>query len=379
MQSKKVINPHCIVFRDKILLPSEGFIQTHYHAFNKLRPVYLANKLGWHENEIKEKKILTSTTSIGQFWFKQTGKLSLKNINNLNPQVIHAHFGRGGALVLPLAQKLGLPLYVTYHGGDATKYTHQKSRIIPTIYQRRLKNLQSYATGFLCVSKFIAQRLADQGFPRHKLITHYIGINCKNIIKPTIKNGPMLFVGRLTKKKGVDLLLKAIRKLQEEKKGPLPSLYIAGSGSQEASLKKLANGLKTIKFIGWQNHIALQKIMKDAQAVIVPSREANDGDCEGLPTVILEAIRAGTVVIATNHAGIPEIIEDKVSGLLTPEGDINALADSLQYVMLNQNKIVSFVKTAQSRLRKDFNATKQSKRLQEILLGKSRPNNYDFR
>jgi len=378
MQSKKVINPHCIVFRDKILLPSEGFIQTHYHAFNKLRPVYLANKLGWHENEIKEKKILTSTTSIGQFWFKQTGKLSLKNINNLNPQVIHAHFGRGGALVLPLAQKLGLPLYVTYHGGDATKYTHQKSRIIPTIYQRRLKNLQSYANGFLCVSKFIAQRLADQGFPRHKLITHYIGINCKNIIKPTIKNGPMLFVGRLTKKKGVDLLLKAIRKLQE-KKGPLPSLYIAGSGSQEASLKKLANGLKTIKFIGWQNHIALQKIMKDAQAVVVPSQEADDGDCEGLPTVILEAIRAGTVVIATNHAGIPEIIEDKVSGLLTPEGDINALADSLQYVMLNQNKIVSFVKTAQSRLRKDFNATKQSKRLQEILLGNSRPNNYDFR
>ena len=378
MQSKKVINQHCIVFRDKILLPSEGFIQTHYHEFNKLRPVYLANKLGWHENEIKEKKILTSTTSIGQFWFKQTGKLSLKNINNLNPQVIHAHFGRGGALVLPLAQKLGLPLYVTYHGGDATKYTHQKSRIIPTIYQRRLKNLQSYANGFLCVSKFIAQRLADQGFPRHKLITHYIGINCKNIIKPTIKNGPMLFVGRLTKKKGVDLLLKAVRKLQE-KKGPLPSLYIAGSGSQEASLKKLANGLKTIKFIGWQNHIALQKIMKDAQAVVVPSREADDGDCEGLPTVILEAIRAGTVVIATNHAGIPEIIEDKVSGLLTPEGDINALADSLQYVMLNQNKIVSFVKTAQSRLIKDFNATKQSQRLQEILLGKSRPNNYDFR
>ena len=372
MQSKKIIKPHCIVFRDKLLLPSEGFIQTHYHEFNKLTPIYLANKFDWRQNEIKEKKLLTTKTSIGQFWFKQTGKLSLKDINNLNPQVIHAHFGRGGALVLPLAQKLGLPLYVTYHGGDATKYTHQKSRLIPTIYQRRLKNLQSYANGFLCVSKFIAQRLADQGFPQHKLITHYIGIDCKNIIKPIVKNGPMLFVGRLTKKKGVDLLLKAVRKLQEEK-GPLPSLYIAGSGSQEASLKKLANGLKTVKFIGWQNHKALQKIMKEAQAVIVPSREADDGDWEGLPTVILEAIRAGTVVVATNHAGIPEIIEDKVSGLLTPEDDINALADSLKYVMLNQKKIVSFVKTAQSRLRKDFNATKQSKRLQKILLGKSGP------
>lgn len=378
MQSKKKFTKlHCIVFRDKLLLPSEGFIQTHYHEFNKLTPVYLANKLDWLENVIKEKKILTASTSIGKFWFKQTGRLCLKDINNLNTQVIHAHFGRGGALVLPLAQKLGLPLYVTYHGGDATKYTHQKSRIIPTIYQRRLKNLQSYANGFLCVSKFIAHRLADQGFPRHKLITHYIGINCKNIIKPIMKNGPMLFVGRLTKKKGVDLLIKAIRKLQD-KKGPLPSLYIAGSGGQEASLKKLANGLKTIKFIGWQNHSDLQKLMKEAQAVVVPSREADDGDCEGLPTVILEAIRAGTVVVATNHAGIPEIIEDKVSGLLTPEGDINALADSLKYVMLNQKKIVSLVKTAQSRLRKDFNATKQSKRLQKILLGKSGPSNYDL-
>ena len=186
----------------------------------------------------------------------------------------------------------------------------------------------------------------------------------------------MLFVGRLTKKKGVDLLIKAIRKLQE-KKGPLPSLYIAGSGDQEASLKKLAIGLKTIKFIGWQNHSDLQKLMKEAQAVVVPSREADNGDCEGLPTVILEAIRAGTVVVATNHAGIPEIIDDKVSGLLTPEGDVNALADSLKYVMLNQKKIVSFVKTAQSRLRKDFDATKQSKRLQKILLGKSGPYNYD--
>ena len=158
-------------------------------------------------------------------------------------------------------------------------------------------------------------------------------------------------------------------KLQENKK-PLPNLQIVGTGDQETSLRKLANGLKTVKFLGWQNHKAVQKLMQQAQAVIVPSREAGNGDCEGLPTVILEAIRAGTVVIATNHAGIPEIISDKVTGLLSPEGDKDALANSINYVMLNQNKIVSFIKAAQSRLRRDFNAAKQSKRLEKILLGR---------
>jgi colanic acid/amylovoran biosynthesis glycosyltransferase len=184
-------------------LPSEGFILNHYHEFKKLKLVYIGNKFDWRENEIKEEKILTARTSIGKFWFKQTGQLSRKKINAINPHVLHAHFGRGGALALPLAQKFGLPLYVTYHGGDATKYTHQKNRLIPSIYQRRLKNLQQYASGFLCVSNFIAQRLEAQGFPKNKLITHYIGIDCKNIIKPIKKNGPMLFVGRLTKKRAL--------------------------------------------------------------------------------------------------------------------------------------------------------------------------------
>ena len=61
--------------------------------------------------------------------------------------------------------------------------------------------------------------------------------------------------------------------------------------------------------------------MRSCSAVVVPSHQAPDGDCEGLPTVILEAIRAGCPVIATNHAGIPEIITDNASGILAIEND----------------------------------------------------------
>jgi len=361
---------HCLVFRDKLLLPSEGFIPTHYRGFDRLQPVYVANRFGWCADELVGPKLATGRGPIGRFLFKQTGHVDLGPMRAFDPVALHAHFGRGGALALPLARQLGLPLYVTYHGGDATKNTHQRQRLIPTIYQRRLAALQDYARAFLCVSDFVARRLADQGFPRDKLVTHYIGIDCSRLEAPQARTGPYLFAGRLTGKKGVDVLLAAMRRLQAAGH-VVPRLDIAGAGPDEALLRAAADGLDTVRFLGWQTPDALAKLMARATAVVVPSREAADGDCEGLPTVVLEAIRAGAPVIATRHAGIPEVITHEVSGLLAPENDADALAALLQQAIDNAAHLPSFVSAAQRRLTTDFDAQTQSRRLQQILLGHS--------
>jgi len=357
---------HCLVFRDKLLLPSEGFIKTHYHAFDQLRPVYVANRFGWRCDELDGPMISTAGTRAGQFLFKQTGMTDLAKFAAYQPVAIHAHFGRGGALALPLAQRLGLPLYVTFHGGDATKKTHQRQRLVPTIYQRRLAALKTHARGFLCVSDFVAGRLRDQGFPQDKLITHYIGIDCGTLEAPRQRNGRLLFAGRLTSKKGVDILLGALRHLQ---KGglPVPELDIAGSGPEETALRSAARGLDTVRFLGWQTPDQLARLMHEALAVVVPSRQAEDGDCEGLPTVVLEAIRAAAPVLATRHAGIPEIIEDGVTGYLAPENDVIALAEMLQRAGKQTETLPDLVTNAQKRLKQNFDATIQSRRLQDIL------------
>ena len=60
------------------------------------------------------------------------------DLRALRPLLLHAHFGRGGALALPIAQALGIPLVVTFHGADATKETHYRPRVVPRIYARRL-------------------------------------------------------------------------------------------------------------------------------------------------------------------------------------------------------------------------------------------------
>ena len=215
IQKRNILNsPNIIVFRDKLLLPSEGFIKTHYSAFDAANLVYLASQFGWRAGELDGQTMATASGALQRFVFKQTGFTNrLADLRQLAPRSVHAHFGRGGALALPVAQALGVPLYVTFHGGDATKQTHSRRRLIPTIYQRRLSRLQAYASGFLCVSQFVADRLAAQGFPKSKLITHYIGIDIADMTPPTQRQGRLLFVGRLVDKKGVDILLAAMRRL----------------------------------------------------------------------------------------------------------------------------------------------------------------------
>ena len=362
--------PNIIVFRDKLLLPSEGFIKTHYTAFDAANLVYLASHFGWRAAELDGQMMATAPDSLRRFWFKQTGRTRiLPDLKALAPRSVHAHFGRGGALALPLAEALGVPLFVTFHGGDATKETHQRRRLIPTIYQRRLSHLQAYASGFLCVSQFVADRLAAQGFPKAKLITHYIGIDVSGMQQPEQRQGRLLFIGRLVDKKGVDILLAAMRRLHQSDSKIVPGLDIAGSGPLEAELRAQAADLSSVRFLGWQTPEQLSRILHKAQAVVVPSRIAADGDCEGLPTVVLESIRAGVPVVASDHAGIPEIIRHEETGFLVPENDPDALAAALLAASQTGDQMRQMVARAQQRLQRDFNAATQSQKLQQYLLG----------
>lgn len=369
--------PRILVFRDKLLMPSEGFIKNHYMAFDAADLVYLASYFGWRAAELDGQTLATAADSLSRFWFRQTGRTSvLAELKEFTPQSIHAHFGRGGALVLPLAKALRVPLYVTYHGGDATKETHRRRRLLPTIYQRRLLDLQTYASGFLCVSRFVANRLAAQGFPQAKLFTHYIGIDVNGMQPPKRRQGRFLFLGRLVDKKGVDVLLSAMRRLHNSTAVSLPGLDIVGSGPLESELRSQASDLPNVRFLGWQTPAQVNKILSKARAVVVPSRIAANGDCEGLPTVVLESIRAGLPVVASDHAGIPEFIRDGDTGFLVPENDADSLAAALVATTQSGDQILKMVARAQLRLQSDFNANTQSKKLQKRLLGNFEPKTF---
>ena len=98
-QNSTIQKPNILVFRDKLLLPSEGFIKTHYTAFDAANLVFLASQFGWRAAELDGKIMTTASGALQRFLFKQTGHTSrLADLRQLAPKSVHAHFGRGGAL-----------------------------------------------------------------------------------------------------------------------------------------------------------------------------------------------------------------------------------------------------------------------------------------
>lgn len=363
-----------IVYRDTVGARSETFVQRQYSAFSELAPIYVGTKRG--PLVPKDSVILAKPGSFGagqRFSFRQLGRIPAaldRLIAERRPRLVHAQFGLGGALALPIARHAKLPLVVTFHGGDATKDKHYEDRrLLRTIFQRRREALMAEARSFLCVSRFVRDTLLARGFPAEKLEVHYLGIEIPEsvMLPPICASGTVLFVGRLVEKKGLDTLIDALAALKE--RGVDLELSVLGEGPLKPVLKRHAEAARVkTHFEGWKSAAEVQKAMRRALLLAVPSRAAQGGDSEGLPTVIMEAMALGVPVVATRHAGIPEIVTDRVTGLLVPESDPAALAEAIMAIKSYPEAAGRMRGEAYADVRARFDARRQSRILERRLM-----------
>src|SRR5262249_12360221 len=138
----------------------------------------------------------------------------IRQLRELNPVLIHAHFGPDGIHAMPVAEKLGVPLVVTFHGYDVTMSDQALAAQSMTLrlYVRRQARLQQGAELFLCVSNFIRKKLLAKGSPAEKMLVHYIGVDTDffQTDSSTERKKIVLFVSRLVENKGGDFLLRAM-------------------------------------------------------------------------------------------------------------------------------------------------------------------------
>jgi glycosyltransferase involved in cell wall biosynthesis len=361
-----------LVYRDRLIPRSEAaFMRRQYVGFDRLEPTWI----GWHEDEgradLQARTLMLGTGgAIGAFervTFKQFGLLpSVPDLRALKPRLIHAHFGRGGALALPLARKLRVPLVVSFHGGDATKAKHYRRQLIPTLYQRRLAALRREAIFFVCVSDFIRDTLLARGFPAQKLRVVRYGIDLDPPPPGPGSGAGFLFVGRFVEKKGVPVLIEAFRLLAE--RGIILPLTLVGDGPLRAGLEELAAGLPGVRFAGWLPQAEVRRAMGASLALVVPSVTAAGGDAEGLPNVVLEAMAAAVPVIGTDHAGIAEAIVDGETGFVVPERDPQALAEALARIAADPGLRARLAAAGRRRAEIEFSAVGQSRRLEDVLV-----------
>ena len=366
-----------LVYRDRIIPPSEAhFLRRQYVGFRRLAPVWIGCRTDVGLPDLGVEPILLGRRGVAgafdRLAFKQFGRIPpAPDLATLRPRLIHAHFGRGGALALPIARALKLPLVVTFHGGDATKDEHYRRRLVPTIFQRRCAALQREAALIICVAEHIREALLARDFPAVKLKVIRYGIETDADSEPSRLQKPpyLLFVGRFVEKKGVEHLLDAMRTLEGEGAGL--DLVLIGDGPMARELHYRAAGLRRTRFLGWLPNQDVRRAMRGALAVCVPSVAARSGDSEGLPNVVLEAMACAVPVIGSDVGGIGEAVEHDRTGFLVAPGDSRAIVAAARRLAGDPALRCRMGQAARSAATEYFGAVTQSRMLEEALLAVS--------
>lgn len=149
------------------------------------------------------------------------------------------------------------------------------------------------------------------------------------------------------------------------------NLKVIGDGDQKSYLEELIqarNLTKDVELLGWQTQEVVKKYVDHADLILLPSKVASNGDKEGIPVSLMEALASGKLVISTFHSGIPEIIQDGKNGWLVQENDSEALARKVKEVsQLTLNKRIEIARNARESVFLNFNIDKLNDQLDDIV------------
>jgi colanic acid/amylovoran biosynthesis glycosyltransferase len=369
--------PNVLIYTNSLLPASETFIRNPALQFERYTP-YFVGSLREAGLDLPEERVLTANGAgfLGRLqqriFLQLTQDFGLERLvprlEKLAPQILQAHYGHSAAYALPLARKLKIPFLVYYHGLDATmsEVAMMQSPYMQRYMQRR-DILKKDVTLFLAQSDFLKNCLIEQGFPAEKIRRHYIGTEMPKD-KPlplSERENIVLFVARLTKKKGAEYLMDAMKIVQE--KLPDMQLVIVGDGpARERWEQYAAEGLANYRFVGWQNPEQVAGWMKKARVFSVPSVKAPSGDSEGFGLVFIEAQALGTPVASFAHGGIVEAVADGKTGLLAPEGDSSTLAQNILRLLEDSDLWERFSSAGYERVKKEFDVKVLARGLEAI-------------
>ncbi len=282
--------------------------------------------------------------------------------------VILAHFGPVGQLAARLrsAGLISGRLATVMHGVDVSACLRDD----PDAY----RNLFAEGDLFLPISALWRDKLAAAGCPPERMAVHHMGVDtARYAYRPRLhvpgRTLDVLTVGRLVEKKGVTHALRALAGLRA--RGQSVNYRVVGDGPERGALQALCRDLgleDSVTFLGWQDQDAVIREMQSADVLLAPSVTTDDGDQEGIPVTLMEAMASGMIVVSTWHSGIPELVEDEVSGMLVPEGDVSALTEALvRLVCDDADRWPAISEAARRRVRADFDIDRLNKTLEARL------------
>jgi colanic acid/amylovoran biosynthesis glycosyltransferase len=270
--------------------------------------------------------------------------------------IIQCHFGPCGIRGLKCIRTGALKgkLVTAFHGFDLSTYLLKNN-------SRMYKQLFKYGDLCLPISRYWEKTLIELGCPPDKLVVHRMGVNIDDfeLLDEVIgrnDNVRILSVGRLVEKKGIRYGIEAVSKIAESH--PNVEYRIVGDGPLKLEFERLikdSNMGNRIRLMGWLNKKQVAEIMINSDILIAPSVTGKDGDMEGIPVVLMEALALGLPCISTEHSGIPELIIDGETGLLAPERDSAALANHIVKLIENRELAENLRINGRNHVRAQYN------------------------
>lgn len=252
-------------------------------------------------------------------------------------QAVLSEYGPCGAEMEEICKRVGIPLFVFFHGFDA--YRHN----IVSRYKSNYQKLFNYARTIFVASKEMAQRLRFLGAPTNKIVHTACGADVEFFKPSTLERKPQfLFIGRLVPNKNPLKVIEAFNLAVVECSNI--NLRIIGEGLMKNRCITLIRKLKITNKVELIGPLSAEEILEEMQrsiALILPSITLKNGEKEGTPTTIIEAGATGLPVVATNHGGIPDVVEHGQNGYLIDENDPPEKIAKLMIKLRNDNDLVN--------------------------------------
>ncbi|MDZ7759340.1 MAG: glycosyltransferase [Desulfovermiculus sp.] len=302
--------------------------------------------------------------TLGQTVANQDTKALVRFFNKKLINVVLAEYGPTAVSVMEACRLANIPLISHFHGYDA-----YRESLIQDLSQP-YKKLFDISAAIVGVSRHMCNQLVDLGADRNKVFHNPCGAEIPDKLGATLSTSPARFfmVGRLVEKKAPFISLLAFSRLVSDV--PDAVLEIVGDGPLKSSCMQLARALgidNRVMFTGAKPHDYVLQSMAKATCFIQHSVMAPDGDMEGTPVGVLEAMGMGLPVVSTRHGGIQDVIEEDITGVLVDEYDAEAMYNAMREIVRGPERAQEMGNRAQAAVLAQWTSEKSISRLWTII------------
>lgn len=354
-------------FKTTYLNQSETFIDRLVRNHQQFEPVIATCYAGFYTDGLN----VYEMPKKGFSGLKNTARLKLNSSPDFlydvfekeQPDIIHGHFGLDSYRLISLVKKFNVPFIVNFYGHDVIRLPQEFG------WTTRYKRLRKHMDCAIAGSEDMKRNLIKLGFDKSIIHTIKLAVNLDDIrFQQREKANPkIMMVGRFVEKKGFSYALESVNMLYKQM--PEIEMNIFGDGELMEDLKGKAQTLgieKHVNFKGLTDNSEIIKQLYHHDILIVPSVQAEDGDREGIPQTTVEGMATGIPTIASDHAGLPELIENGETGFQVPERDSTAIKDAILKLVKNPNLVKKVSLNGRKIVEREHNIKTQVQKTEEL-------------